>query len=372
MAEVLRCMELRGDDLQTNAPVHYGLINWFLGKGPMAEPDTRFMASYLAAVGALAQLARDVDLELAAGELSRALPDAEARAVFADKQTLLVRPIQRLLANAHVLGGFLGRFEGVLWTSRREEPEFADNPVRILRELYHYLQMEENPETPPSEKIWEDDAAILGAAEAFYGEVTRLTGARWADLDALFAGARDPRLAGDDASWQACAAAHRGHQLGLDLLLVIPRLGVRSGFSEVTVDETLRVIFPAKFLDADKASELVKALAPPPSASADEIVTPMGGAYFAREAPHLPPMVNVGDHFEAGQPLFIIEVMKMFNKVLAPFAGTVTEDLMAGKDGTVVAKGQRIFAIEPDVRFEPESETARGARVRAATLALLS
>src|SRR5262249_24136013 len=116
MAEVLRCMELRGDDLQTNAPVHYGLISWFLGDGPMAEPDTRFMASYLAAVGALAQLARDVDLELAASELSRALPDAEARAVFADKQTLLVRPIQRVLANAHVLGGFLGRFEGVLWT----------------------------------------------------------------------------------------------------------------------------------------------------------------------------------------------------------------------------------------------------------------
>jgi pyruvate/2-oxoglutarate dehydrogenase complex dihydrolipoamide acyltransferase (E2) component len=83
-------------------------------------------------------------------------------------------------------------------------------------------------------------------------------------------------------------------------------------------------------------------------------------------------MVQVGEHFEVGQPLFIIEVMKMFNKVLAPFAGTVTEDLMAGRDGTVVAKGQRIFAIEPDVRVEPESESARAARVRAATLALLS
>ena len=71
MADVLRCMELRGDDLQTNAPMHYGLISWFLGKGPMAEPDTRFMASYLAAVGALAQLARDIDLELAASEIAR-------------------------------------------------------------------------------------------------------------------------------------------------------------------------------------------------------------------------------------------------------------------------------------------------------------
>jgi biotin carboxyl carrier protein len=140
----------------------------------------------------------------------------------------------------------------------------------------------------------------------------------------------------------------------------------------VTVDETLRVVFPARFLDSDKASEFVKALAPPPLASSDEIVTPMGGAYYAREAPHLPPMVKVGEHFEAGQPLFIIEVMKMFNKVLAPFAGTLKEDLMAGRDGTVVAKGQKIFAIEPDVRVEPESESSRAARVRAATLALLS
>lgn len=372
MAEILRCMELRGDDLQINAPLHYGLINWFLGKGPMAEPDTRFMASYLAAIGALAQLARDIDLELAANELSRALPDDEARAVFAEKQTLLVRPIQRLLANAHVLGGFLGRFEGVLWSTHDDEPSFADNPVRFLRELYHYLQMEENPDTPPSEKIWEHDAAILGAAEAFYGVVARRTGARWSQLDALFAGPRDPRLAADDAVWHACGAAHRGHQLGLEILLLIPRLGVRSGFSEVTVDERLSVVFPARFLDAEKASECIKALAPPPPASADEIVTPMGGAYYGREAPHLPPIVNVGDHFEAGQPLFIIEVMKMFNKVLAPFAGTVTEDLMAGRDGTVVAKGQKIFSIEPDVRVEPESESARAARVRAATLALLS
>ena len=42
----------------------------------------------------------------------------------------------------------------------------------------------------------------------------------------------------------------------------------------------------------------------------------MGGTFYAREAPHLPPLVDEGDHFEAGQPLFIIEVMKMFNKVL--------------------------------------------------------
>jgi acetyl/propionyl-CoA carboxylase alpha subunit len=372
IAEILRRMELRGDDLQTNRPVHYGLINWFLGKGPMAEPDTRFMATYLAATGALATMARDVDVGMALAEFSRAQRDADARRALAAKETLLVRPIERLLARPHVLGGFLGRFEGELWRTRGDRPEFVANPVSFLRELYHFLHMEENPGTPPSEKIWEDDARILDAADAFYAEVERRTGKRdAADLEKLFGGRRDDRIAPDDALWQACVAAHRGHQLGLELLLFIPRIGLRSGFSEVTVDETLRVVFPEVFLDAEKASEYVRALAPPPPASADEIVTPMGGAYYAREAPHLPPMIEVGEHFEAGQPLFIIEVMKMFNKVLAPFSGTVTENLMEGRDGTVVAKGQTIFRIEPDERTEPESESDRAARVRAATLALL-
>ena len=78
----------------------------------------------------------------------------------------------------------------------------------------------------------------------------------------------------------------------------------------------------------------------------------MGGTFYAREAPHLPPLVEEGQHFEAGQPLFVIEVMKMFNKVLAPFAGTVVESLMADRDGAVVKKGERDLPIEPDERRE--------------------
>ena len=37
----------------------------------------------------------------------------------------------------------------------------------------------------------------------------------------------------------------------------------------------------------------------------------------------VPLFINEGDHFEKGQPLFILEVMKMFNKVPAPFSGTI-------------------------------------------------
>jgi acetyl/propionyl-CoA carboxylase alpha subunit len=373
MAEILRQTELRGDDLQTNTPVHYGLVNWFLGKGPMAEPDTRFMQSYLAAVGALQEKIEDFDLEFAANELAQSQPDAEARSTLASKQTLLLRPIERLLANPHLLAGFLGRFEGQLWQVEGGSVRFVDNPVRFLVELYHYLNMEEDPNTPASEKIWHHDDQVLQAALAFYRELSDRTGlTHWDELRALLEGDRDERVAGSDEDlWRACAASHRGFQVGLELLLLIPKLGVASGFHEIDVDDRLRVVFPDTFLDADLMTQHTKALAPPPAASADEIVTPMGGAFYAREAPHLPLLVDVGDHFEAGQPLFIIEVMKMFNKILAPFAGTVTENWMADKDGVVVAKGQTIFKIEPDERIQKESPEDRKRRVREATLALL-
>ncbi len=373
VAEILRRTELRGDDLQTNTPVHYGIINWFLGKGAMGEPDTRFMSSYLAGVGALQQVVDDVDLEVALQELIRRQEDPQARKTLAAKETLLVRPVGRLLANPHVLAGFLGRFEGVLWERRGNQVRFVENPVRFLRELYHYLNMDERPNTPPSEKIWQHDDELLQRALAFYERVEEVEGLKaWADVDALFEGEHAASLCGgDEPLWRACVASHRGFQIGSELLLMIPRIGVESGFSEISVNEALRVVFPERFLDPAAMADSTHALAPPPRASSDEIVTPMGGTFYPREAPHLPMLVEVGDHFEEGQTLFVVEVMKMFNKVRAPFAGTVTENLMHGQEGVVVHKGQPILKIEPDERIVEESAEERDARRRGVTLGLL-
>ncbi len=373
MAEILRRTELRGDDLHTNLEVHYGLIQWFLGRGVMAEPSTRFMTSYLAAVGALAQALDGVDLELAFAELGKRAPEREARTALEAKETLLKRPLERLFANAHLLAGFLGRFDGVLWAVEDGKARFVANPVRFLEELYHYLDLEARDDKPPSEQIWDHDEEIHTRAHAFYAEVEARTGAReFGDLERLFGGAPDAALCGgDEALWQRCLAAHRGFQVGLELLLLIPRLALRTGFLEIGVDEELRVVFPERFRDAKRAAELARALAPPPLAASDEIVTPMGGTFYAREAPHLPLLVDEGQHFEAGQPLFVIEVMKMFNKVLAPCSGTLVRNLMKERDASVVKKGEVIFRIEPDERREPESPEAVARRRREATLALL-
>jgi acetyl/propionyl-CoA carboxylase alpha subunit len=376
MAEILRRMELRGDDLQTNLEVHYGLIQWFLGRGVMAEPNTRFMSSYLGAVGALAQVAHELDLEFAFAELGQRAKQRDARAVLEAKETLLLRPLARLFANAHLLGGFLGRYDGELWKTANGAVRFAANPVRFLERLYHFLDLEARADKPPAEQIWDHDAEILESALSFYAEVERRTGAAsHADLDTLFAGKGKPSTAlsgGDATLFAKSLAAHRGFQLGLELLLVIPRAGLRSGFLDVRVEDDQSISFPERFADAKSASELARALAPAPKAASDEIVTPMAGTFYAREAPHLPPLVEEGQHFEAGQPLFVIEVMKMFNKVLAPFAGTVVRCVMAERDGSVVKKGERIFAIEPDERRGPESPAEIARRRRESTLALLA
>ena len=65
----------------------------------------------------------------------------------------------------------------------------------------------------------------------------------------------------------------------------------------------------------------------------------------------MPTFVTEGMHFEKDQPLYIIEVMKMFNTIRAPFSGTIDKIIMEGGDGTIVQKGQPLFKITPDEKF---------------------
>jgi acetyl/propionyl-CoA carboxylase alpha subunit len=373
LAEIMRRMELRGDDLQTSVPIHYGLVNWTLGIEPMMKPNTRFMTPYLAAVGALETHAREIDLEIAAAETLRGLPGASAKQAFAAQETLLLRPLGRLLRDAHALAGFLGLYDGRLWERRADGIAFRENPMVFLRELYHYLNMETVPNKPASEMIWEHDDQVLQAALEFYEDVAEAFGTQdWATIAARLEGPRDAALVGeDDALWAACQAAHRGFQVGASLLLIAPRIGVQTQFLDIRISDSLEPIFPERFMDEEEAALLRRNLAPPPKAGANEIVTPTGGSFYAREAPHLPLLIEEGDHFEEGQPLFIIEVMKMFNKVLAPFAGTVKHNRMADSDGAVVQAGQVIFEIEPDDSIVEESEADIQARRRKITLATL-
>ncbi|MDD9937991.1 MAG: biotin carboxylase [Myxococcales bacterium] len=372
LAEILRRTELRGYDLQTNLEMHYGLLGWILGHDAMVKPSTQFMDRYLSAVGGLQTVLDDLDLELA-WKQTRQAAGADAQEVLALKETLLLRPLQHIARAPHLLGGFLGLHDGRLWVRDGDAVRFADNPVRALERLYHFLHLDPEEGRPASQTIWEHDRRILEDALGFYEALgERLGESGWQAQQKALASEQPPAaFAGEAELWQRARASHAGFQLGMELLLMLPRIGQRADFFGIEVAEDLSVRFPRALDDRDHRAELQRALAPPPAASSDEVVTPMGGHYYAREAPHLPPLVEAGMRFEAGQPLFVIEVMKMFNKVSAPFSGRVVEVLLPDADGTIVQKGQPILKIEPDERIVVESPEAVAARRRAATEALL-
>jgi pyruvate/2-oxoglutarate dehydrogenase complex dihydrolipoamide acyltransferase (E2) component len=111
-------------------------------------------------------------------------------------------------------------------------------------------------------------------------------------------------------------------------------------------------------------------LVPPLVAKSDEILAPTGGMFYSCEAPGMPPLVELGSHFEAGQPLYIIEVMKMFNKVNAPFSGTVDE-ILVEDDGSIISKGQVLFKITPDEKAVVELPEMVKARIETQTCEFL-
>ena len=373
LSEIMRCTEIRGDDVETSVPVQYGLINWTLGLEPMMKPNTRFLSPYFAAVGSLAQLTRDIDLDLAVREMMKSMPSPEASKTLAAKETLLLRPLRALLEDPHALAGFVGRHQGRLWEMKGDTAQFCVNPIQVLSELYRYLHMDYDPSEPASEMIWESDDRLLQEGLSFYREIEERAGLdTWPEILRILESS-DPGRIGplDSAVWIDCQAAHAGHQLGLELLLIIPRIAAQSAFDQIHVDERLEPVFPEQFMNEEIAAGLIRQLAPPPVQSSNEIVTPSGGTFYAREAPQMPLLAEEGMHFEQGQPLFIIEVMKMFNKVLAPFSGTITRNLMVDSDGAVVAKAQPVFEIEPDEVVVVESEEEVNERRRAVTLGLL-
>jgi len=346
LAEVLRRTELRGRDLSTNIGFHYGLVHWFLGTDVHARPTTRFVSAYLVLVARVARAMSHVDLATAYDQLLTPPEGADAaawRTVAAAKRTLLQRPVRRLLARPHTLSAWLSSVRHQLDRSG-DVPRWTVNPVVALRGTYELLELLDTRPAPAVQRIWDHDRELLDEAFAFYDEVARRLGTDdWAAVDAALRG-DEPAFDTDD--WAAVQGAHLGHQAGLDLLRLLVHVATEAGFYELAPTPSGDIDLPAELLDADAQAEAKRILSPPPPQSADEIVAVSGGMFYAQEAPGMPPLVEVGQQVEAGDPLYIVEVMKMFNKVRAPFACTIDEVLVSG-DATIVAKGQPLFRVTP-------------------------
>lgn len=375
MAEVLRATSLRGRDLHTNLQFHYGLVNWFLGNNINARPTTKFIVPYLTAVGELTAEANRVDVDVAWSLLCRDVVsrvEEKHRKALADvlnqQQSLLIRPVRTLMSSPHLLSGWLSVNKEAFHVDG-DHLEWAENPIDVLSDTYHFLKLNYSDEAPAANMIWDHDLAILSEAEDFYRDLEqRLDAHSWSDVKRIVAEEAPDGFS--NQQWEAVQAAHRGFQSGMAILELLPAMARFTGFYDLAVNEDLSIHIPERLLNPEHQTAMTKALAPPPIAKSDEIVAVSGGMFYGRESPESELYVTAGSHFEAGDPLYIVEVMKMFNKVYAPFAGTVDEVLVEG-DGIIISKGQRLFSVTPDEQIVVESEETIAHRKREHTAQLM-
>ncbi|MBW2212658.1 MAG: HlyD family efflux transporter periplasmic adaptor subunit, partial [Deltaproteobacteria bacterium] len=374
LREVLRRTVIRGPDLQTNLQFHYGLVHWFLANGVDAKPTTRFVVPYLTLVGELLREANEIDADyaydrLCSQYLKAASGDSAAARATNDisilKRTLLGRPLGRVLRQPHLLSAWL--------SSNKHNFEVKDrrvtwlrNPLLVIGDTYDLLHMDAGADLPAAHRIWEQDQTVLRDGAAFYAAVQERVGdLSWPEVDELLKG-KKPAKGFAAKQWQQVREAHLGFQLGTELYSLLPLIGDKVGFFDLCVNDDLTLTIPERLFDRDHQVKMKKVLVPPPVNKADEIVSVSGGMYYAQEAPGLPCFIEEGQHFEIGDPLYIVEVMKMFNKVYAPFAGTVDE-ILVETDGTIVSKGQPLFKVTPDEKFVEEDPAEVKARIESNT-----
>ncbi|MCK6431486.1 MAG: acetyl-CoA carboxylase biotin carboxyl carrier protein [Burkholderiaceae bacterium] len=84
--------------------------------------------------------------------------------------------------------------------------------------------------------------------------------------------------------------------------------------------------------------------ASPPVETGHVVKSPMVGTFYRASSPGAKPLAEVGQAVKEGEPLCIIEAMKIMNEIEADHSGTVTRVLV--ENGQAVEFGQPLFIIE--------------------------
>ncbi len=141
------------------------------------------------------------------------------------------------------------------------------------------------------------------------------------------------------------------------------------GLAELTVEEggvmlTVKAAVSAPLVSAPSAAMAVPAhphllpAAQSPAYSETPVLTqtaakstaialesPMVGVFYQSPSPDDPPFVSVGDFVKVGQPIGLIEAMKVYSEVPSEVSGRVTE--MPVESGKLVQQGQPLIFVEP-------------------------
>ena len=94
---------------------------------------------------------------------------------------------------------------------------------------------------------------------------------------------------------------------------------------------------------APAAAAMPAAPAAPAAVSGHVVKSPMVGTFYRAPNPGAAPFIEVGQSVKEGQPLCIIEAMKLLNEIEADKAGVIKEILV--ENGEPVEYGQPLFVI---------------------------
>ena len=82
----------------------------------------------------------------------------------------------------------------------------------------------------------------------------------------------------------------------------------------------------------------------PPAPTGNVVKSPMVGTFYRSASPGADAFVEIGSVVKVGDPICIIEAMKIMNEIEADAAGTIREILC--ENGQAVEFGQPLFVIE--------------------------
>jgi acetyl-CoA carboxylase biotin carboxyl carrier protein len=95
---------------------------------------------------------------------------------------------------------------------------------------------------------------------------------------------------------------------------------------------------------APAASISVPARGPQRVAGQIEITAPMVGTFYRASAPEAAPFVEIGSEVSKGQPVCLIEVMKLFTTIYSEHDGRVVA--IGAENGELVEYGRALFVLE--------------------------
>ncbi len=134
-----------------------------------------------------------------------------------------------------------------------------------------------------------------------------------------------------------------------DIKLVVRRNGASAGAAAEYVERGSApvTVSPAAPRKARAAAPKVAAAAAADATAAGqiEVAAPMVGTFYRAPSPEAKAFVDVGDVVGVGDPLCLIEVMKLFTTINAEVAGRIVS--IGAENGELVEYGRTLFVIEP-------------------------